>query len=38
MAFKLNELGNDLNHGIIYGNEPIPCTHVCLAMDNNVEK
>ena len=38
MAFKPNELGLGLNHGIVCPTEPISCTGVCLGMASNAAK
>jgi hypothetical protein len=36
MAFKPNELGHDLNHGIVCSNDSILCTCVHIGMENKV--
>jgi hypothetical protein len=36
MDFKPNELGHDLNHGIVFSNNPILCTCVHIGIANKV--
>jgi hypothetical protein len=36
MPFEPNELGYELNHGIVFRNEPILGTSVCLGIASNV--